>query len=420
MNEIRLLRRDGIGVSLGGMNAVNPGMMLGSIVVESGDGPPESRLLAARAPENGADRKRIPAWETPRCIVQDAMAQPITAPMRKWVQNREREGEWSMESGSLPHGKAPAEAAAPEWLLQIATWRDLLDECLRKPTRGRVHALRVSTLRLQSDIPHWLVGCVQGEKCARAVKRWNRQAEKLRRALRPVRGADVDLGRLGRLRDLLAEPGEGRIRSSRRCLRQIDQLARRFRQLRRAAQKELVAEMMDRRERLRRTSLALEMALAPLDLNIATKSSARIHEQLAALASEFPELSEDNLHEFRMRIKAVRYLADLSSSTDAYAARQAAAMGRMQVAAGEWHDLKMLSKKAEHELGSRNAKGGLVELLDELAAESLQKALALCRRTTAQLLKPEAQKAARPKAAVLKFPVQRAGPEAAPAKEIRA
>ena len=330
--------------------------------------------------------------------------------MRNWVQNREREGEWLMNSGSLPHGKAPAEAAAPEWLHQIAAWRDLLDECLRKPTRGRVHALRVATLRLQSDIPHWLAGCAQGDTCVRAAKRWNRQAEKLRRALRPVRAVDVDLGRLGRLRDILAEPGEGRIRSSRRCLRQIDQLARRFRQQRRAAQKELVAEMMDRRRRLRRTSLALEMAFAPQQLNATTASSARIREQLAALATEFPELSEDNLHAFRMLVKAVRYLADLSASTDAHAARQAAAMGRMQVAAGEWHDLKMLAKKAERELGNRESKGGLVELLGELASESLQKALALCRRTMAQLLKPEARQAAQPRAAVLKFPPRRVEP----------
>lgn len=339
--------------------------------------------------------------------------------MGKWVQNMEQEGASPMKSTSPPPGKAPG-AAEPEWRRQISGWRELLDECMRKPTRGRVHALRVATLRLQADIPHWLEGHDLGDKSARAARRWGRQAEKLRRALRPVRGADVDLGKLGRLRDFLADPGEGRIRSSRRCLRQIDQLARRFRQQRRAAQRELVAEMMDRRQRFRRTSLALEMALAPLDLNIATRSSTRIREQLAALAAEFPELSEDNLHEFRMRIKAVRYLADLSASTDAHAARQAAAMGRMQVAAGEWHDLKMLAKKAERELGNRESKGGLVELVDELASESLQKALALCRRTMAQLLNPEAQKAARPKAAVLKFPVQRAGPEAAPAKEIRA
>ncbi|MDE3187308.1 MAG: CHAD domain-containing protein [Acidobacteriota bacterium] len=325
-----------------------------------------------------------------------------------------------MKSASLPHGMAYGDSAEPEWRRQIEAWRELVEECPRKPTRGRVHALRVATLRLQADIPHWLAGCGQGDRCARAAKRWNRQAEKLRRALGPVRAVDVDLGRLGRLRDTLAGPDGGKLHSSRLCLRQIDQLERRFRQQRRAAQKELVVEMAERRRRLRRTSLALEMGLAPLQLHAATASFATIREQLAALAAEFPELNEDNLHEFRMRIKGVRYLADLSAATDARAARQAAAMGRMQVAAGEWHDLKMLAKKAAHELGDHDERGGLVALLEELAAESLERALALCRRTMAQLLRPvPAQRPAR-RPAVLKFPPRRIEPEAASAKKIRA
>ncbi len=325
-----------------------------------------------------------------------------------------------MESASLPHGRAPGNAAVLKWLRQIDVWRELLDACLRKPTRGRVHALRVATLRLQSDVRHWLDGCEHSDKCGRAAKRWSRQAEKLRRALGPARAVDVDLGRLGRLRETLAGPGGGRLHSSRRCLCQMDRLERRFRQQRRAAQKELVAEMTERRQRLRRTSLALEMALAPLQLQAVTASSANVHEQLAALTAEFPELGEHNLHAFRLRVKGVRYLADLSASSDARAAQQAAAMGRMQVAAGEWHDLKMLAREAARELGRRSSKGGLLELLEELAAESLQKALALCRRTMAQLLKPEAVQGPAHRPAVLKFPVQRAESEAASAKKIRA
>ena len=190
-----------------------------------------------------------------------------------------------MKSASLPPGKAPGAAAEPEWRRQISGWRELLDECMRKPTRGRVHALRVATLRLQADIPHWLSGHELGNKSARAVQRWNRQAEKLRRALGPVRAVDVDLGRLGRLRDTLAGPDGGKLHSSRRCLRQLDRLARRFRQQRRAAQKELVAEMADRRQRLRRSSLALEMTLTPLHLKASSASSAKIREHLAALAA---------------------------------------------------------------------------------------------------------------------------------------
>ena len=324
-----------------------------------------------------------------------------------------------MKRGSRSSSATFAQAAGPEWLRQMAAWRQLLDECLRKPTRGRVHALRVATLRLQADLPHWLQGREHGDKVAQATHRWNRQAEKLRRALQPVRAVDVDLGKLRGLRAQLADAGGNSVHTNRRCLRQIDKLARRFLQARRAAEKELVVELEDRRPRLRRASLAMERALSPLRLTPERATPETIRTMLVALAAEFPELNEDNLHEYRKRIKGVRYLADLCAAGDARTGRQAAAMGRMQVAAGEWHDLKMLARKAARELSGRNAKESLVELLEELAAESLQKALALCRRTTAQLLRPEAMQATR-RPAVLKFPVQRAEPEAASAKKIRA
>ena len=330
-----------------------------------------------------------------------------------------------MKKASLPQSSERKQVAEPEWRKQLEAWRGLLDDCMRKPTRGRVHALRVATLRLQADIPHWVEGHELGDKSARAVRRWSRQAEKLRKVLQPVRAADVDLAKLLALRAQLAapqgnNPPAGNAKASGRCLRQIDKLARRLRQMRRSAEKALVAELEDRRTRLHRTSFALERTLAPLRLTKETSTPEAIRTLLVALAAEFPILDESNLHEYRMRVKAVRYQADLAARSDPHVARQAAAMGRMQVAAGEWHDLKVLAKKAQRELGNRSAKGGLVELLEELAAESLQRALPLCRHTTAQLLKPEARKEGRTRPAALKFPVQRAEPEAAPAKKIRA
>jgi CHAD domain-containing protein len=283
-----------------------------------------------------------------------------------------------------------------------------------------VHALRVATLRLQADIPCWVGGHEQADSVTRATRRWNKQAKKLRRALMPVRSADVDLAKLTALRSSFDGPDGRQLHSSRRCLRQMDTLERRFSQARRSAEKELVAELEDRRQRLHGTSLEMERVLAPLQSGAATATPEEVRAMLAALVAEFPELNEGNLHEYRMRIKAVRYLADLSSASDPRAARQAAAMGRMQVAAGEWHDLKMLAKKAANKLGDHDDKGGLVQLLEELAAESLQKALALCRRTTAQLLKLEAAREASSKPKVLKFPVRRAETVTAPGEKARA
>ena len=88
----------------------------------------------------------------------------------------------------------------------------------------------------------------------------------------------------------------------------------------------------------------------------------------------------------------------------------------MQVVLGEWHDWTVLASKAERALGKRGRKGGLVKLLETLAAQSLKRALGVCRRLTARLLKHAAlpQQAAlqqvAEEAAVHKMPVRRAEP----------
>lgn len=287
-----------------------------------------------------------------------------------------------MNLGSLPLNGLPGAARRPQqhekWQRQCESWRQLLGECGRKPSRRRVHTLRVATLRLQAELEYCLDQHRPAAPAERAVKRWNKQGDKLRRALQPVREADVYLAKLAGLRASLAAPEELQARCSRRCLGQVGKVESRLRQMRQAAAKKLMVEIEDRRERLIRLSHEMEEALA---LQMPPGSGAEpLAGLIASLAVEFPELGADRLHEFRKRVKKVRYLADLSADADPQVARQSVALRQMQAAVGEWHDWQVLAQKA-----GRGKGNSLTELLETLTAESLQKALSVCRRLTARL-----------------------------------
>jgi len=316
-----------------------------------------------------------------------------------------------MNSGFLPLNGQLDAPPQPEWRKQLDAWRQLLAECSRKPSRKRVHGLRVATLRLQAKTAHWLKAYGTKSPAGRAAMRWNKQAEKLRRALSPVRETDVYLAKLNGLRGSVAEPEQGRSRLSRICLRQITALERKFAQRRKVAAKKLIAEIASRIERLNRGSKVMEGAFAHAVPEMTSSGASGLRELIAGLATEFPELNADSLHEYRKRIKTVRYLAEFSPVADAQTGRQVSALKRMQSAVGEWHDWQALARKAHRALRDHDKKGGIAELLETLAEESLQRALEICERTTAQLLKQDHDDGVSRPSPSQKIPVLRAEPQ---------
>jgi CHAD domain-containing protein len=112
---------------------------------------------------------------------------------------------------------------------------------------------------------------------------------------------------------------------------------------------------------------------------------------VAGLREEFPELNGESLHAYRKRLKKVRYLAEISAAADPLAERQATTLKRMQSAAGKWHDWQSLTEEVGRAFRGRNGSEGLAKLLEARAQESLQEALGLVQRATAQLLKREAK-----------------------------
>jgi CHAD domain-containing protein len=289
----------------------------------------------------------------------------------------------------------------------------LYARCGRKPTKKRVHALRVVTLRILAEL-EFRVG-EQGLNGSEeeAAARWIKLGEKLRQALSPVREADVWLAKLASLRDSLADTNGYSPRSSQACIQQIGELEERLKSKRRQWEKKLVAEIDSRSDKLDSSSRQIEdKSRQP----IGVQGSAKIAEQFAHIVEEFPSLDADNLHEFRKSIKKVRYMAEIFAAQDVEAGRQATLIRKMQSAIGEWHDWQVLAKREGHGHGKREE---LTELLGTLAAESLEKVLAVCERATENLLK-RGDRAHDTSLAPPKKPVRRAEPVAAPVVSISA
>jgi len=282
-------------------------------------------------------------------------------------------------------GKRVEESAPTSVRGRLAQWRQLLERCGRKATRKRVHALRVVTLRLQAELECDLADLPRASHQAQAILRFGKRAEKLRQALGPVRELDVWIGKLRGLRGSLNKTDEYVPRSMRECVGGIDRLEERLKKKRIVAEKRLVAAINKPGRlggRLVKASEDVEQSLSDhifgADAGIAEELAARFR----AVRAEFSTFSEENLHEFRKRIKMVRYLAEIHAGANRATAQIASQMKKVQSAIGEWHDWQDLGREAHH--GHTKSKP-LAELLDTVTAESFETALSTVHAISAQM-----------------------------------
>jgi CHAD domain-containing protein len=272
---------------------------------------------------------------------------------------------------------------------RLAEWRHLLENCGDKPTRKGVHALRVVTLRLQAEFEHDLEDLPRASHQAQAMLQFGRQAEKLRRALGPVRELDVWIGKLRDLRASLSQNGHYVPRSTHQNVRGIERLEVRLKGKRRSAEKKLVAEIEKRGSRFVETGEEIETALSDHLFGEESGIAEELVARFRTVRAEFPTLDEANLHEFRKRIKMVRYLAEMRGSSDPAIGQIATQMKKLQSAIGEWHDWQALAQVAH---SGRHAKSkDLAELLQTIARESFETALSTANSITARMLGADAE-----------------------------
>jgi CHAD domain-containing protein len=272
----------------------------------------------------------------------------------------------------------------PDWAKQFDEWRELLARCENKAARKRVHALRVAMLRLRAEVDFRLLDQESTSGMNEAARRWNKQADKLRKALSPVRDTDVHIELLEKLRASNGSTG-GNSRLTPAFLEEIEDLTKRLREERRSAEKTLLREIGERRDRLERTSKDVAGQFTRQTTWSESDRSRLIRSTIAGLATEVAGLNADTLHAFRKQAKTARYLADVSAKSDPLVGRQAALLKKMQNAAGKWHDLQTLAERSEQILG-KDHMGELFSILQRLSDESLESALDVCRDTMRELL----------------------------------
>lgn len=264
--------------------------------------------------------------------------------------------------------------------------------------------LRVATLRLLSRTSQMLSSWAESP-ASHAVRQWTKQAEKLRQILSHVREFDVYRSTLAGLRASLDVPNATRLHTNREILRQIDRLDARLKQHRREAAERLTARIAKCLPRLCEASDAVERAMRAARVQCAAQSVAV---SVAAFMADFPEPDVSNLHDLRKRIKALRYTAEAAGPSDMRTRKLLRTLRAMQTAIGTWHDGDALARKARQFLRDQSAPISLIALLDEVAAEWLERATEMCKRSRAKLDRHWRGTEQAP-ATMGKLPVERAG-----------
>lgn len=93
-------------------------------------------------------------------------------------------------------------------------------------------------------------------------------------------------------------------------------------------------------------------------------------EKFAVVANDYAVINEDNLHDFRIACKHVRYIAELGQTPEAVTVTSECK--RVQDAIGEWHDFVMLNKRAARLFAARSP---LIAALRTIESAKLAEAL---------------------------------------------
>jgi CHAD domain-containing protein len=220
----------------------------------------------------------------------------------------------------------------------------MLETFPANPQPEDVHALRTHTRRLEATIAALIVE--QGKAPRRVLK----LITPVRKAAGKVRDMDV------LIEDVLAlvvnRGDEGLVR-----------LAEHLGKLRAKNAKRLRHAVTRRRRKtsthLKELSRLLKKRLKDDSGTLRGDAAPQI---LVTELTQWPTLNADNLHAFRLRIKELRYMLELSDEADK---KWIARLGDVKDAIGEWHDWVELLRIAKHVLDP-SLDGGVLKRIDEI------------------------------------------------------
>ena len=234
----------------------------------------------------------------------------------------------------------------------------------RDPTPKTIHDLRTSARRLEAAVEAFGVGSKRREK------RLLRDLGEVRKRAGKVRDMDVFTGHLLDLRQ---------VENEKECVIELAehlgvQRAKAAKKLRRTAK-----EVDPRLEaELKKGSKYFEKLLGRKQGNgPAAEESAEAVSRALELASELrspPNLDKRNLHPYRLKVKELRYVLQLSD--DAQKQKFVNKLGEVKDAIGEWHDWEELIAIATDVL-SHGSQCNLLRSLKATSDKKFERALAL-------------------------------------------
>lgn len=241
-----------------------------------------------------------------------------------------------------------------------------VDKLAKKPTPDNVHGFRTAARRLETVLQ--AAAPDQHRKLLKRLGRWRRRAG----ALRDV---DVQIKALHSLK-IPEEPQ----RKSELMSALLDQRARRELKL-------LDAFDKDARRRLRKRLNKAEEDAGAIQQSTA-ESLEKARQMFRELAKQQSAMSEDAVHEYRLRCKRIRYLAELSDSPEAKAL--IADLVRIQDVTGDWRDWQILTASAETQFPN-SGRSALLTALRNITQAKFREAVRVCSGVRDEVLGQQTQ-----------------------------
>jgi CHAD domain-containing protein len=223
-----------------------------------------------------------------------------------------------------------------------------------KPSAKQVHTLRTQTRRIEA-----LVEALTPEK--------KKKAHRLLQSVTPMRKA------AGEVRDMDVLASKALALSAKRRDAALNRLVKHLSEMRTDGVRELrgalATHRKDARESLKNYSKLVEKQFEGRD---AVESAAPAPRALANELCRWPHLDSVNIHPFRIKIKQLHYMLQLSSDTDR---RLLAALNRVKDDVGDWHDWQELATVARKVLDAEDDTAAL-KRIDSIGDRKLKQALA--------------------------------------------
>ena len=232
------------------------------------------------------------------------------------------------------------------------------------PPPEEVHKLRTTTRRVEAIVS--VLAQMEGKESRRVLK----SIEPIRKAAGGVREMDVMIVNARKLERYVAGDSLTRLLEHLQIARQQNaEVLRRVLGRRR----DLARENLKQYSRLIRTALAPEKEAVSLN-GLPAHLQEGVHSAAIKVVrelGEWPPLDADNVHAFRLKVKELRYILQLSADADSGLVET---LGNVQRLIGDWHDWQQLEQIARKLLNMKRD-GTLLTRIGETSRRRLSRAL---------------------------------------------